>query len=141
MRLVPRPLVTTLTVAATGPASLAEVWDKYTLPVRWPQWSPQIRGVEVDEPARRVAAGTRGVVRGPGGVRVPFEVTAVDTSLLRWTWRVRVGLVPLQLGHGVDDRPEGTRAWVRITGPLPLVLGYAPASRLALGRLVGDADR
>jgi len=38
--------VTTLTLHATGPLPPAEVWERYAVPARWPEWSPQITGVE-----------------------------------------------------------------------------------------------
>lgn len=129
-------LSTTLVVSAQGAADPAQAWDRYTIPSRWAQWSPQISDVVVTNPDRRVEVGTRGVVRGPAGVTVAFEVTEVDPTRRRWTWRVHAGLVPLLLGHGVDPTANGSRAWVRITGALPVVLAYAPLARLALGRLV-----
>lgn len=63
---------------------------------------------------------------------------------------MRLGVLDLSMQHGVDAcAPEGvrdgdkvdarTRAWIAITGPLPLVVGYAPAARLALGKLVAAA--
>lgn len=130
------PLTTTLTVRASGHASAARVWLRYTVPAHWASWSPQISEVETDRPADPVSVGTTGTVRGPGGVRVPFRVTSVDHGTRRWTWQVRAGIVTLVLDHGVDDDHAGATAWARITGPLPVVLGYAPLARHALRRLV-----
>jgi hypothetical protein len=75
-------------------------------------------------------------VHGLLGLAVEFTVTDVDVPRRRWTWRVSAGLLRLLMEHGVDDTDRGTRAWVTITGPLPAVLGYAPAARWAVGRLV-----
>ena len=36
----------------------------------------------------------------------------------------------------VRDTEAGTLTWLRLTGPLPLVMAYAPVARLALHRLV-----
>jgi len=138
MVLPSRPLTTTTTVRATGPGDPDDVWVRYATPRHWAQWSPQIRtvtGVPLDD---AVVTGSSGTVRGPGGVAVSFTVTETDASAHRWSWRVRVGLVYLHMDHGVDPRvgTPGSAAWVRITGPLPIVLGYAPLARLALRRLV-----
>jgi hypothetical protein len=138
---MPRPsrltsLTSSLTVAATGTASVDDTWARYTVPSLWSSWSPQIQSVDTAQPDAPVAAGSVGTVVGPAGVRVPFTVTHVDAAARRWTWEVRAGLVTLVLEHGVDALDARTRAWARVTGPLPVVLGYAPLARLALGRLV-----
>jgi hypothetical protein len=133
-----RPLTTTVTVAATGGADADEVWQRYSVPARWSQWSPQISRVECPHPSSGVEPGLRGVVHGPVGVTVRFTVTDVDVGARRWSWEVAAGLARLQMRHGVDDAAGSARAWVRITGALPLVVAYAPAARLALGRLVAD---
>lgn len=129
-------LGTSLTVSATGPASVEDAWTRYTVPDLWSSWSPQIQSVSTEHPDAAVVVGTAGTVVGPAGVRVPFTVTHVDETARRWTWRVRAGLVTLVLEHGVDGADGRSRAWTRVTGPLPVVLGYAPLARLALGRLV-----
>lgn len=142
-----RPLTTTLTVGARGSAPADEVWLRYATPARWHEWSPQIAAVHCEHPDDVVEHGRAGTVDGPFGVRVSFRVRDVDLESRRWTWCVRVGMVDLTMEHGVDagapagvrggrGRDARTRAWVAITGPLPLVVAYAPAARLALGRLV-----
>lgn len=125
-----------MTVAARGASRVEDVWRAYSTPARWHEWSPQIVDVECPEPSVPVETGRAGVVRGPLGARVTFSVTDVDTSAHRWTWQVRTGLLTLTMQHGVDGEDGAARAWVRITGPLPVVLGYAPAARVALARLV-----
>jgi len=77
----------------------------------------------------------RGVVHGPLWSNARFEVTSVDASAGRWTWRVRAGPVRLTIDHEVAD---GVAA-VAIDGPAPVVLAYAPMARLALERLVRSA--
>jgi hypothetical protein len=113
------------------------VWRAYTTPGRWASWSPQVRTVRGLPLDRTVQPGDRGEVVGPAGVRVAVVVTDVDGAARRWSWRVRVGALTLQGDHGVDAAgPRGCCAWMRLRGPLPVVVGYAPLARLALGRLV-----
>ena len=89
-----------------------------------------------DPAPRRIAPGLRGVVVGPVGVQVPFEVIAVDEPAMTWTWRVRAASAELTLEHSVTPDGDGCRTDLAITGPAPLVLGYAPVARFALTRLV-----
>ncbi|MGY2001578.1 SRPBCC family protein [Blastococcus sp. SYSU DS1024] len=127
--------MTTLTLHATGTAPPAEVWERYAVPARWSGWSPQITGVEL--PADRLAAGVSGRVLGPLGLAVPFTVEEVDEAARRWSWRVAVGPLHVRLLHWVAEGPGGgTTTGLRLSGPAPLVLAYAPAARLALARLV-----
>ncbi|MGY1622345.1 SRPBCC family protein [Geodermatophilus sp. SYSU D00965] len=124
-----------LTLHATGPEAPAEVWERYAVPARWPEWAPQITGVEL--PVPRLAAGVHGRVRGPLGVALPFVVDAVDEPARRWSWTVALGPVRLHLLHWVAEGPDGgSTTGLRMAGPAPLVLGYAPLARWAIGRLV-----
>lgn len=122
------------TIAVAGRADADLVWERYALPQRWSEWSPQIRSVRAS--ATRLVAGMTGTVHGPVGVRVPFVVERVDESARSWGWRVRVAPFTLQLTHEVIERPEGCVTTLCVDGPAPLVLGYLPLARLALGRLV-----
>ena len=127
--------MTTLTLHATGPEAPAEVWERYAVPARWPEWALQITGVEL--PAARLAAGVRGRVRGPLGVTLPFVVETVDDTARRWSWTVSLGPVRLHLLHWVSEGPDGgSTTGLRVTGPALLVVGYAPLAHLAIGRLV-----
>jgi hypothetical protein len=127
--------VTTLTLHATGPVGPDEVWERYAVPARWSQWAPQITGVEL--PVARLAAGVRGRVRAPLGVTLPFIVDTVDEAARRWSWTVSLGPVRLRLLHWVTEGPDGgSTTGLRVSGPAPLVVGYAPLAQLAIGRLV-----
>jgi hypothetical protein len=105
----------------------------------------------------RLAAGLTGRIVGPLGVWVEFTVLDVDREAHRWAWQVRRGPLALHLEHGVEPaaggrtvrRPEditqpaasaGSRAWLVVSGPAPVVLGYAPAAWIALRRLVTATD-
>ena len=144
-----------MTVRANGPAAPAAVWDRYVRPQRWSEWSPQIRSV--DYPGEIIAAGGTGMLHGPCGVSVRFEIDEVDHDVRRWSWRVKVAGIAMSLGHSVapaesESESEsdgsatsattqaadggGTKTTLVIEGPAPIVLGYAPIARIALERLV-----
>ncbi|MEP6851469.1 MAG: SRPBCC family protein [bacterium] len=126
-----------LSLTARGAADPATVWLRYLEPARWSQWSPQITGVRY--PIGELEAGRRGEVMGWLGLRLPFEVLAVDPMRRRWSWRVRLGPVAMLLEHEVDartDLPGGTVTRLSVRGPLLLIAAYAPLARLALHRLV-----
>ena len=68
---------------------------------------------------------------------LPFVVESVDEAARRWSWTASLGPVRLRLLHWVGDGPDGgSTTGLRAAGPVPLVLGYAPPARLAIGRLV-----
>ncbi len=122
---------------ATGDAEPAEVWDRYDDLDRWPVWAPQIRSV--DAAARRLAPGLAGTVHPVVGPGVAFTVETVDSfdaRARRWAWQARLGPARLHLEHGVEACGSGTRTWLVVRGPAPLVLAYAPLARFALHRLV-----
>jgi hypothetical protein len=127
--------VTTLTLHATGPVAPDEAWDRFRRPARWSSWAPQITGV--DTHADLIAPGVTGRVRGPFGVSVPFVVDEVDEAARRWRWTVHVGPARMNLLHWVAPGPDrGTTTGLRVSGPLPLAAGYAPAALVALHSLV-----
>src|SRR5690606_10850742 len=85
----------------------------------------------------RIHPGLRGRVHMYAPASVRFVVTAVDEIDRTWSWEVRLGRLRLALDHGVDSCLDGgTSAWLRITGPRPIVFAYAPLARAALRRLV-----
>lgn len=104
------------------------------MPALWSTWSPHIRGV--DYPGERLRAATSGRVRGPFELRVAFTVDEVDEAARTWSWTVHVGRIAVVLRHGVQAVDGGSRTWLRIDGPGPLLAAYAPVARFALGRLV-----
>lgn len=99
----------------------------------WPSWSPQI--TKVTGINGSICAGDQGIVVGPLGITIPFTIVEVDEEALRWTWRVSVGPLKIQMVHGVNPANNGSRAWVRIMLPAPIALGYAPFAALALHKL------
>jgi hypothetical protein len=122
-------------LTASGPVAPAAAWERYAVPAAWPTWAGHITSVEAD--GDRLREGLRGTVSGPLGLGVRFEVTAVDEAARTWSWDVRFGPVELHLHHDVSERPGGgTVTGLVVDGPAPVVLGYAPVARAALGRLV-----
>ena len=130
--------MTVLTLHAHGVASVTLAWERYADPALWSTWAPQIQRVETTMP--RLAAGGTGTVRAGFLPRptlgIPFEVLAVDEDAKEWEWEARVGPVRLRLEHGVTAHLTGSSTWLRVHGPLPVVLGYVPVAKLALDRLV-----
>ena len=61
---------------------------------------------------------------------------AVDEAAREWAWEARLGPLRLRLEHGVTAHLAGSSTWLRVHGPLPVILVYAPIARIALGRLV-----
>lgn len=124
----------TTRVEETGATDPDVAWQRYVRPALWPSWSPAIRAVEC--PDAVIRPGTVGVVHGPVGMRVRFEVTGVDEAARHWEWRVRSGPVALRLRHGVDREPGGARTWLEVEGPGVIAPLYAQVARIALRRLV-----
>ena len=136
-----------LRLSASGPLAPDEVWERYTHPVWWPQWSPHLR--EVDYPHPAVVPDTTGRVTGIGGLVAVFHIDAVDEEARTWSWSVRSGPLRVSFDHGVDpvagvtslDAPRtrsdaGSTAWLVTHAIWPVAVGYAPLARLSLGRLV-----
>ena len=126
--------MTTVTLRAGGSAPVEVAWERYLHPSLWPGWSPPIRSVQA--PADRLSPGLHGTVHGPAGVRIRFVVTDVDEAARTWSWRPSFGPVTLSLQHEVRAEPAGSSTLLRISGPAPVVIGYLPLARWALGRLV-----
>ena len=123
-------------IGADGPRAADDVWDRYVRPARWPEWSPQIRSV--DYPRELLAAGTSGVVHGPAGLRVRFQVidVAPGQPVRSWLWSASALGVELTLAHTVEATATGTRTGLTIEGFAPAVIAYLPAAQWALHRLV-----
>src|SRR6478609_8369018 len=97
------------TITASGGADPAVAWARYEHLDLWSTWSPQIQ--EVIAATQRISPGLNGLVVGPLGVRVPFEVLTVDAEAMEWTWHVRLGPVHATLDHVVRPSPSSA------TGP------------------------
>ncbi|WP_240942439.1 SRPBCC family protein [Planosporangium thailandense] len=123
-------------MSVSGPRTADDVWDRYVRPRRWPEWSPQIRSV--DYPRDRLAPGTCGVVHGPVGIPIHFQVIDVSDSgpVRAWSWTASVAGVKLTLWHTVEATATGTRTGLTIDGFAPAVAAYLPAAWWALRRLV-----
>lgn len=114
-----------LVVSRRIAADRERAWDLVTDTDRWPEWGPSVRAVE--SPTRFITAGTRGRVRIPGGIWLPFEIT--NCGNYRWTWRV--ARIPAT-GHRVDHHPDGSV----VAFELPLfAAGYVPVCRRALEKI------
>lgn len=123
---------------ASGPVPVALAWERYADPALWSTWAPQIQRVDTD--LERLAPGGTGTVRAGllphPTLGIPFRVLDVDETAREWSWEARLGPVKLRLEHGVTANEGGSATWLRVHGPLPVILAYAPVARLALGRLV-----
>jgi hypothetical protein len=126
-------LSTSMTLSARGKAAPDVVWERYADLHQWSQWSPQVQGVSA--PDRRLRRGLQGHVRGPLDIKVTFTVTAVNER--SWSWEVVLPLgLRLHLDHDVTAYEQGAATRLRVIGPAPVVLAYAPIAQLALHRLV-----
>jgi hypothetical protein len=118
-----------------GDAAPEEVWRRYADLDEWRAWAPFILAVE--SPGRELAAGLAGTVTAVGGLRVAFEVLAVDAPARTWRWRARLGPVALVLDHEVTARPSGGCVTVLVVSGTPaVVLAYLLPAQLALRALV-----
>ena len=79
-------------------------------------------------------------MHGPCGIAANFEILEFSGEKRCWSWRVRVVGITIDMVHSVDPvRDAGKNAsstTLEIAGPAPIVLGYLPIARIALGRLV-----
>jgi hypothetical protein len=126
----------TRSLEVTGARDPAVVWERYAVPGSWPEWLPQITGVDLSTP--RLSAGATGKLHAPMGVSIPFTVDSVDEDGRSFAWTIRVGLLKLRLENWVHDGPDGGAvAGMRVNGPGPLVSAYAGQAQASLERLVG----
>jgi Polyketide cyclase / dehydrase and lipid transport len=123
------------TLTQAGDASPEEVWRRYADLGEWSRWAPFIQAV--DSAGRELVPGLTGTVIAVGGLRVGFEVLAVDATARTWRWCARLGTVSLVLDHEVAVRPAGGAiAVLAISGAAPVVLSYLLPAQLALRSLV-----
>lgn len=121
-------------LSARGRTAPDVAWERYERIALWPTWSPQIRRVTADEP--RIGAGVHGRVGVPGGLELPFTITAVDAATRTWTWVVQLGPVTMTLNHEVHADACGSGTLLVMEGPGLVLLAYAPLAWVALRRLV-----
>jgi hypothetical protein len=105
------------------------MWRRVRDVERWPTWMSLVRDVEAAGPLR---PGLEGVLVYPAGIRVRFEVLAVNEAGPSWTRELRYGPLRLMIDHHVDDG----FGLVEIAGPVPLPLLYVPFARRSLSRLL-----
>lgn len=90
----------------------AAVWDVLVDTEAWPRWGPTVAAVELEDGSghgpggTRIGAGSRGRVRTPVGLWLPFAVTQWVAGE-RWAWRVAG--VPAT-SHAVRPTDTGTGA-------------------------------
>lgn len=128
----------TLRLQAHGNAPVTLAWERYADPALWSSWAPQIQRVDTD--LERLGPGGTGTVRAGllprPTIGVPFRVLEVDEQARSWAWEVHLGPLRLHLEHDVTARGDGSATSLRVHGPLPVILAYAPVARVALSRLV-----
>lgn len=131
---------TTVLVNATGTATPDDVWQRYTNPMTWSDWAPQITAVEYEGETLR--PGTTGRVVASMGVTLDFEVEDVDATQRSWSWRVGRGNTSVLMHHAVVPTGDGrTMATMRIDGALATVLQpYRLIASRALRGLVEDGN-
>jgi hypothetical protein len=123
------------TLSQAGEASAERAWNRYADLDAWSRWAPFIAAVEA--PERALAVGLAGTVVSVGGLRVGFEVLAVDAAARTWRWRARLGPLALVLDHEVTERATGgCVALLTVSGAAPVVLAYLAPAQLALRALV-----
>jgi len=114
-----------LEVSRVVAAEPRDAWALLTDTHRWTEWGPTVTGVVATD--RFVRRGSRGRVRTPAGVWLPFEVT--DCVSFRWRWTV-AGV--RATGHRVEALDEGCRVVFEV--PLS-AWWYVPVCRAALRRI------
>jgi len=114
-----------LVVSKRVAADRETAWTVLTDTEQWPDWGPSVTDVET--PERYIETGSEGRVRLPGGIWLPFEITACADC--RWTWDV--ARIPAT-GHRVETARDGCRVGFE----LPLYAApYAPVCVRALDRI------
>lgn len=108
------------------------VWALLTDVDAWPRWGPSVRSAEVTGGC--LEAGATGSVTTVLGIRLPFEITALDE--MRWAWKVG-GLTATD--HRVRAlAPDRCRAGIGVPWP---AAPYLAVCRAGLRRLESLATR
>ena len=116
-------------------ASTSAVWEVLTDLEKWPRWGPTVTGARPATPGPLVL-GSRGSVRTPVGLWVPFEITEfVDGRL--WAWRV--AHVPATRHEVI---PASSGCTVRFGVPLwaPAYLAVMAVALPRVARLAAERD-
>ncbi len=112
-----------------------QVWRLLVDTRSWPQWGPSV--VAVDCTQRFIGPGSRGRIRTPLGIWLPFQVTCFEAGRA-WSWRVASMTTT---GHRVEPCGNG-RTLLIFEIPL-LAAPYRVVCELALSRIAalleGDA--
>lgn len=108
------------------------VWPILVTVAHWPRWGPTVTAVDCD--VATISQGTRGRVRTPVGVWLPFEVTHVETQRC-WSWRV-AGVQATE--HRVAPAAGGCEVSFGVPVWAP---AYLPVCALALRRIAALAER
>ncbi|MFZ5908302.1 MAG: SRPBCC family protein [Nitrospirota bacterium] len=66
-------------------ASPGEVWDLLTDTSRWHEWGPSVKAVDCMD--RYILKGSRGRIKIPLGIWVPFVITDFEDTRY-WSWRI-----------------------------------------------------
>jgi hypothetical protein len=104
-----------------------QAWDLLTDTAQWPKWGPSVKGVFCDQ--RVIRCGSRGRVRLPVGVTLPFVVTDYE-YLKYWHWKV-AGVSAT--GHRLIPTGSGG---CRIRFEMPVYwMPYVIVCRIALSRI------
>jgi hypothetical protein len=79
-----------------------DVWECLTDTTRWPKWGPSVTAVEAEK--RFIQQGSRGRVRIPLGLWIPFVITGYrDKRYWSWSiWGVRA------TGHRTEPLGDGS---------------------------------
>jgi Polyketide cyclase / dehydrase and lipid transport len=103
------------------------VWDILVDLDAWPQWGPTVAGAKLTDTGRLVL-GSRGKIRLPLGVWLPFEVTEFEEGRF-WAWEV-AGVRATR--HEVRPAEGGCRVAFAVPLWAP---AYLPVCAIALERI------
>ncbi len=114
-------------VGITINAPCDRVWSLLVDTTRWHEWGPSVTAV--DCPRRYIQLGTRGRVRTPLGLWIPFQVTEFETGK-SWSWKVAG--IPAT-GHRVEPVTGGK---CRLVFEIPLLAApYGAVCHLAARKI------